>query len=135
MGGVDEPCTGGGAADGPPLTVWLGPPVGDGAVPARSFSVMPAEDEVLVGAMVDDVAGPVLTSALVVGVLDSLGAVSDSEEQAVNRVAVAAAAARAIVARCSVVMPRRVTRPSDDKRGPARRHRRVIRGGVSRSAR
>ena len=87
---------------------------------------MPAEDEVLVGAMVDDVAGPVLTSVLIVGVLDSLGAVSEPEEQAVNSVAVAAAAARAIVARCSVIMPRRVTRPFGDKRRPARRHRRVI---------
>ena len=108
MGGVALRCTGGGAAEIPPLTVWLGPleppssiepppveplpdapPVGDGAVPSGSWLSRPGDPEVVGGGTADGVvAGIVLTEVPV-----SLGcSVSSSLLQPTRKPAAAIAA-------------------------------------------
>jgi hypothetical protein len=78
VGGEGLRCTGGGDTELPPLTVMLGPGSGDVAPPPVP-SLLPGDGAALVvagAALVGDmsvVAGPVLTSVLVVGVLDCVG--------------------------------------------------------------
>jgi hypothetical protein len=102
VGAVALPFTGGGAAEMPPLTVWLGPleppvspaplpdapPVGEGAVPAGSWLSRPGDPDVVGGGTADGVvAGIVLTEVPV-----SLGCSVSSLLQPTRKPAAAIAA-------------------------------------------